>query len=56
MRLRRIDAYENIGDVQKQIVTLLVLERKAETPESKAVIEKCIVTLTERLDELMEGL
>lgn len=56
MRLRKVDAYENIGYVQKQIVTLLVMERKAETPESKAAIDKRIVTLTERLDELMERL
>lgn len=56
LRLRRVELYDNIGDVQKQIVKLLVLERKADSAEAKAALEKRVAILTERLDELMERL
>ena len=56
MRLRRVELYDDIGHVQKQIVKLLVLERKTDSAEAKAAIEKRVAIWTERLDELMECL
>lgn len=54
LRLRSVEPYDTIRDLKQQIVQLLVLERKAETPEAKVAIEKRVTILTERLDELME--